>query len=94
MTGKWSPFWVTVVVLAIHETRWHVFVTVAQVLIHGLHGRPRDADLLARVVPNYASILNRNGFGSENMGPEFWDSPNQKRDHVPVTVLNSSVQKM
>jgi hypothetical protein len=28
------------------------------------------------------------------MGPEFWDSPNQKGDHFPVTVFNPSVEKI
>ena len=28
------------------------------------------------------------------MRPRFWDSANQKRDHFPVTVFNSSIHKL
>jgi hypothetical protein len=42
----------------------------------------------------YGSYLNRNGVGDDNIRPEFWDSPNQKRDHFPVTVFDSSIQKL
>ena len=83
---------VNLVVLAIHELG-RVRVQVLHVLIAGVHGRPRDADLLAGVVPNYASILNRNGYECEKIGPDFWDPPTQKGDHFPVTVFKPSLKK-
>jgi hypothetical protein len=81
-------------VIAITEPRHGEVKVLIQVLIHGFHGRPRDADLVAAELPMYGSYLNRNGFGDDNIRPEFWDSPNQKRDHFPVTVFDSSIQKL
>jgi hypothetical protein len=95
--NTWServPVSVKLFVIAISEPRHGEVKVLIHVLIHGFHGRPRDADLVAAELPMYGSYLNRNGVGDDNIRPEFWDSPNQKRDHFPVTVFDTSIQKL
>jgi hypothetical protein len=81
-------------VIAITEPRHREVKVLIHVIIHGFHGRPRDADLVAAELQMYGPYLNRNGVGDENIGPEFLDSPNQKRDHFPVTVFDTSIPKL
>jgi len=71
----------------------HLFVAFAEFANVGCPGRPRDADLHARVLTKSICISTRNGYECENIGPDFWDPPTQKGDHFPVTVFKPSLKK-